>query len=173
MTLLYVTIAWNNKPLLLLTTALLPNRTTEFSKWRLHLPMTSNGFKWGCAKAILFLFISGVTANVFCLLSPQTSVPTSLGKASISFGNVFRQFAVIFLGYQNSWLVRTAMQPWICAPASPLKACTTYREGRLTSFMVFQNIYHFGDAKVPKNWRSFCACPKKIKPEVALWNSVY
>ena len=135
--------------------------------------MTSNGFKWGCAKAILFLFISGVTANVFCLLSPQTSVPTSLGKASISFGNVFRQFAVIFLGYQNSCLVRTAVQPWICAPASPLKACTTYREGRLTSFMVFQNIYHFGDAKVPKNWRSFCACPKKIKPEVALWNSVY
>ena len=89
------------------------------------------------------------------------------------FGNVFRQFAVIFLGYQNSWLLRTAVQPWVCAPASPLKACTTYREGRLTSFMVFQNIYHFGDAKVPKNWRSFCACPKKVKPEVALWNSVY
>ena len=29
------------------------------SKWRLDLRMTSNGFKWGCAQAILSLSVSG------------------------------------------------------------------------------------------------------------------
>ena len=55
--------------------------------------MTSNGFKWGCAQAILSSSISGVeltTTKVSWLLLPLTCIPTSRGKASISFGSLSR-----------------------------------------------------------------------------------
>ena len=49
---MHVAIAWDHKPLLLLATALLPNRTTESSESEAGPHMTSNVFKWACARAI-------------------------------------------------------------------------------------------------------------------------
>ena len=138
----------------------------SLSKWRLDPPMTSNGFKWGCAQAILSSFISGVeltTTNVSWLLLPLTLIPTSLGKASISFGSMSRQFALTLLGYLNSWLARTAVLPWKCAPVSPMEACTTCRDGSpISGIPWFSKTFIIsGIPKVPKNWRSFYACPEK------------
>ena len=39
------------------------------------------------------------------------------------------QFALTLLGYQNSWLSRTAVQHWKCAPVSLVEACATCRDG--------------------------------------------
>ena len=46
---------------------------------------------------------------------------------SISFGGMFRQSALTLRGCQNSWLSLTAVQPWKCAPVSPMEACITCR----------------------------------------------
>ena len=56
---MHVAIAWDHKPLLLLATALLPNRSTE-SFEREAGPPYDNGFKWDCAQAIQSFSVSGV-----------------------------------------------------------------------------------------------------------------
>ena len=97
------------------------------------------------------------------MLLPLTLVPTSLGKASISFGSMSRQFALTLLGYQNSWLSRTAVQPWKCAPVSPMEACH-HLQGRESDFkhsMVFQNIYHIGDTKSAQELEVFLRMPRE------------
>ena len=43
---MHVAIAWDSEPLLLLTTALLPNRTTESFQMGLDLLIISKEFKW-------------------------------------------------------------------------------------------------------------------------------
>ena len=148
----------------------------SLSKWRLDPPMISKGFKWGCAKAILFSFISGAelsTTNVSWLLLPLTLVPTSLGKASISFGGMSRQSALTLRGCQNSWLSLTAVQPWKCAPVSPMEACTTCRDGvRLPAFHgVPKHLSYWGYQKCPRTGGLFTHAPRKA--EVVLWNPVY
>ena len=96
-------------------------------------------------------------------LLPLTSVPTSLGKASISFGSMSRQFAFTLLGCQNNWLSLTAVQPWKCAAVSPVEACTTCRNGSPISSIprCSQTFIILGIPKVPKNWKSFYACSEK------------
>ena len=47
------------------------------SKWRLDLPMISKGFKWGCVKAILSSFISGVELST---TNKQKTKPTRPSK---------------------------------------------------------------------------------------------
>ena len=123
----------------------------SLSKGRLDIRMTSNGFKWGCAQAIQSLSVSGVelaTTKVYWLLLPLTCILTSRGKDSISFGSMFRQFALTLLGYLSSWLVLTAVLHW--TGADLLYGEVHHLQGSesdLRHSMVFQNIYHIGDTK--------------------------
>ena len=64
---IHVAVAWDNKPLLLLTTALLPNRTTESFQMEAGPPYDKQRIQMGLRKATLTSFISGVelsTTNV-------------------------------------------------------------------------------------------------------------
>ena len=138
----------------------------SLSKWRLDPRMTSNEFKWGCAQAILSSSIFGVgltTTKVSWLLLLLTCIPTSRGKASISFGSMSRRFALTLLGYLNSWLALTAVLPWTGAPVSPMEVCTTCRDTSPTSGIPWcsKTSITLGIPKVPKNWRFFFACPGK------------
>ena len=145
------------------------------SKWRLDPRMTSNGFKWGCAQAILSSSISGVeltTTKVSWLLLPLTCIPTSRGKASISFGSLTNSHLLCLV----TWTVGSHLLPCCLGKAlrSPL-----WRRAPLAGTGVRFQAFH-GVPKHPSYW-GYQKCPRTgglsshapRKAEVVLWNPMY
>ena len=65
---MHVAIAWDHKPLLLLATALLPNRNTASFENEAGPPYDKQRIQMGCAQGILFSSVFGVelaTSNVY------------------------------------------------------------------------------------------------------------
>ena len=67
----------------------------------------------------------------------------------------------ILRGCLNSWHVSIAVQSWTCNCASHMEQCTTCRDRCPTfSILWFSKTSHsVGTPKVPKSWKSSCACP--------------
>ena len=107
---MHVAIAWDHKPLLLLATALLPNRSTESFEREAGPPYDKQRIQMGLrsGNTVLLCFRSGVWPLPKCTdcSLPLTYTQTSRGRDSISFGSMFRQFVPTLLGYRNS-LART------------------------------------------------------------------
>ena len=106
---------------------------------------------------VLIYFRSGVDHYQSVLIA--LAVPTSRGKASISFGSMSRQFALTFLGYLNSWLALTAVLPWKGAPVSPMEACTTCRDGSPISGIPWS--ITGGDTKSAQELEVFLRMPRE------------
>ena len=141
---MHVAIAWDHKPLLLLATALLPNRSTESFEREAGPPYDKQRIQMG-------------------LRSGNTVLQTSRGRDSISFGSMSRQFVPTLLGCLNSWLVPTAVLPWTDALTFLTVKCTTCRDVRMSSGILWcSRIYIILEIpRVPRNSRSFSACPVK------------
>ena len=116
---MHVAIAWDSKPLLLLTTALLPNRTTESFQMEAGPPYDKQRIQMGLRKGniVLIYFRSGVV-------------------------------------HYQCVLIAT------CRDRSPTSSTLWCSKISIT----------LETPKVPKNWRSFCAC---LEIEVVMWNSMY
>ena len=164
---MHVAIAWDHKPLLLLATALLPNRTTESFEREAGPPYDKQRIQMGLRSGnTILISVSGVelaTSKVYWLLLPLTCILTSRGKDSISFGSTSRQFALTLLGCLSSWLVPTAVLSWTDALTSLTVKCTTCREVNMISGILWcSRIFIILEIpRVPRNWRSFSACPVK------------
>ena len=131
---MHVAIAWDHKPLLLLATALLPNRTTESFESEAGPPYDKQRIQM-----VQSLSVSGVelaTTKVYWLLLPLTCILTSRGKDSISFGSMSTFLTV---------------------------RCTTCREVSLISGIPWcsKTFIILEIPKVLRNWRSSFACPVK------------
>ena len=136
----------------------------SLSKWRLDLPMINKGLRWGCEKEILCLSTFGVelsTTNACWLLLPLTLATVNLGKVSINFGDMSLHCAPILRGCLNSWHVPIAVQPWTCNRESHMEKCTTCRDRSPTFSILWcsKTSITLGTPKVPKSWKSSCACP--------------
>ena len=133
-------------------------------KWRLDLPTTNKGFKWGCDKEILCSFTFGVelsTTNVSWKLSPLISATINLGKASINFGDMSLHCAHILRGCLNSWHVLIAVQPWTWNHEFHMEKCPTCKD-RSPTFSTrwcSKKYITLGTPKVPKSWKFSSACP--------------
>ena len=105
---MHVAIAWDNKPLLLLATALLPNRITESLQMEAGAPYDKQRIQMGLpSDNTVLYFRSGVDHYQSVLIALAADLHTS-----ISFGSVSRRFALTLLGCLNSWLALTAVLPW-------------------------------------------------------------
>ena len=105
---MHVAIAWDNKPLLLLATALLPNRITESLQMEAGPPYDKQRIQMGLpSDNTVLYFRSGVDHYQSVLIALAADLHTS-----ISFGSVSRRFALTLLGCLNSWLALTAVLPW-------------------------------------------------------------
>ena len=133
---MHVAIAWDHKPLLLLATALLPNRSTESFEREAGPPYDKQRIQMGLrsGNTVLLCFRSGV-GHFQSVLIALTADPheTSRGRDSISFGSMFRQFVPTLLDYRNSWLVPTAVLPWTDALTFLTVKCTICRDVRMSS----------------------------------------
>ena len=127
---MHVAIAWDHKPLLLLATALLPNRTTDSFEREAGPPYDKQRIQMGLrsGNTVLICFRSGVGHFQSVLIALAADlIQTSRGKDSTSFGNTCRQFAPTSLGYLSGWLVPTAVLLWTSAPISLMVRCTICR----------------------------------------------
>ena len=162
---MHVAIAWDHKPLLLLATALLPNRTTDsfereaeplYDKQRIQIGLRSGN-------TVLICFRSGVGHFQSVLIAlPLTCVLTSRGKDSISFGSTSRQ------SHLFCWLPEQLARTY-CSAALDRRSDLPY--GKLHHLQGSE--YDLGILwcsrifiileipRVPRNWRSFSVCPVK------------
>ena len=144
---MHVAIAWDNKPLLLLTTALLPNRSTESFQMEAGPPYDKQRIQMGLRKGnrVLIYFRSGVV-HYQCVL---------IALASDLSNNKPRQGQHKFWRYVSpvrtyfAWLPEQLARTY-CSSALDMNPGLTYgevhhlqgQETDLQHSMVFQNIYH-------------------------------
>ena len=97
------------------------------------------------------------------------TAPTSLSKASTSFGSMSRQFALTLLGYLNSWL---ALAGAALERRSGLPYGRRDLQGRESEFRhsMVLHIYHIGDTKSAQELEVFLRMPEK---GCCAWNPVY
>ena len=163
---MHVAIAWDNKPLLLLTTALLPNRTTESFQMEAGPPYDKQRIQMGLRKGntVLIYFRSGVVHYQCVLIALASDLSTN--KPRQGQHKFWRYVSPIRTYF--AWLPKQLALTY-CRAALEMRPRLPYGDvhhlqGQESDFqhsMVFQNTYHIGIPKVPKNWRSFCACPEK------------
>ena len=158
---MHVAIAWDSKPLLLLTTALLPNRSTEslpvYDKQRIQM-----GLRKG--NTVLIYFRSGVVHYQCVLISFASDLSNS--KPRQGQQKFWRYVSPLrtYFAWLPEMLARTYcrealdMQPRIpCGEAHHLQG----QESDFQHSMVFQNIYHIGDTKSAQELEVFLRMPRE------------
>ena len=126
---MHVAIAWDHKPLLLLATALLPNRITASFESEAGPPYDKQRIQMGLrsGNTVLISFRSGVGHFQCVLIALSADLHTNNGKGSTSFGNMYRHFVPTSRGYLNGWRVPTAVLLWTSALKFLMGRCTIYR----------------------------------------------
>ena len=146
---MHVAIAWDSKQLLLLTTALLPNRTTESFQMEAGPPYDKQRIQMGLriGNTALIYFRSGVVHYQCVLIALASDLSNSKP-----------------LGCRNSWLLPIAVQPWKRNLDSHMEKCITCRD----SYGVPKYLPH---QKCRRAGSLFAYAQGEI--EAVLWNSVY
>ena len=123
------------------------------SKWRLDPRMTKNGFKWGCAQAILSVLIA-LAADL------HTNKPWQGQHKFWKYVSPIRTY----FAWLPEHLARTYCRAALDRRSGLPYGGVHHLQGSESDFrhsMVFQNIYHIGDTKSAQELRCFFACPGK------------
>ena len=143
---MHVAIAWDCKPLLLLTTALLPNRTTESFQMEAGPPYDKQRIQMGLRKGntVLIYFRSGVVHYQCVLIALAADLSNSkprLGQRKFwRYVSPLRTYFA-WLPYQLAFTYCPALEMHPRIPYGEVH----HLHGQNTDFqhsMVFQNIYH-------------------------------
>ena len=125
--------------------------------------MTSKGFKWGCAKAILSSFVSGVELSTSVLIALASDLSTN--KPRQGQHKFWRYVSPIRTYF--AWLPEQLAHLLPCSlgnapPSPPWRRAPFAGTGvRLQHSMVFQNIYHIGDTKSAQELEVFLRMPRE------------
>ena len=134
---MHVAIAWDHKPLLLLATALLPNRSTESCEREAGPPYDKQRIQMGLrsGNTVLLCFRSGVGhfQSVLIALAADlhTNKPWQGQHKFWKYVSPIRTYFCLVAG--NSWPVPTAVLPWTDALTFLTVKCTTCRDVRMSS----------------------------------------
>ena len=163
---MHVAIAWDNKPLLLLTTALLPNRTTESFQMEAGPPYDKQRIQMGLRKGntVLIYFRSGVVHYQCVLIALASDLSTN--KPRQGQHKFWRYVSPIRTYF--AWLPEQLALTY-CRAALEMRPRLPYGgvhhlQGRESDFqhsMVFQNIYHIGDTKSAQELEVFLRMPRE------------
>ena len=161
---MHVAIAWDHKPLLLLATALLPNRTTESFEREAGPPYDKQRIQMGLrsGNTVLICFRSGVghyQSSVLIALAADlhTNKPW---QGQHKFWKYVSPIRTYF-----AWLPEQLARTY-CSAALDRRStvrCTTCREVSLISGILWcsKTFIILEIPKVPRNFRSSFACPVK------------
>ena len=149
---MHVAIAWDHKPLLLLATALLPNRTTESFQMEAGPPYDKQRIQMGLrsGNTVLIYFRSGVGHYQCVLIALAADLHTNKPwEGQHKFWKYVSPIRTYF-----AWLPEQLARTY-CSAALERRTGLPYGEvhhllGSESDFrhsMVFQNIYHIGDTK--------------------------
>ena len=149
---MHVAIAWDHKPLLLLATALLPNRTTESFEREAGPPYDKQRIQMGLRQGntVLICFRSGVGHFQSVLIALAADLHTNKPwQGQHKFWKYVSPIRTYF-----AWLPEQLARTY-CSAALDRRSDLPYGEvhhlqGSEYDFrhsMVFQNIYHIGDTK--------------------------
>ena len=149
---MHVAIAWDNKPLLLLATALLPNRTTESFQMEAGPPYDKQRIQMGLrsGNTVLIYFRSGVDHYQSVLIALAADLHSNKPwQGQHKFWKYVSPIRTYF-----AWLPEQLARTY-CRAALDRRSGLPYGgvhhlQGRESDFrhsMVFQNIYHIGDTK--------------------------
>ena len=163
---MHVAIAWDCKPLLLLTTALLPNRTAESFQMEAGPPYDKQRIQMGLRKGntVLICFRSGVVHYQCVLIALAADLSNSkprLGQRKFwRYVSPLRTYFA-WLPYQLAFTYcRAALEMHPRIPYGEVH----HLQGQKTDFqhsMVFQNIYHIGDTKSAQELEVFLRMPRE------------
>ena len=163
---MHVAIAWDNKPLLLLTTALLPNRTTESFQMEAGPPYDKQRIQMGLrtGNTVLIYFRSGVDHYQCVLIALASDLHTNKPwQGQHKFWKYVSPIRTYF-----AWLPEQLARTY-CRAALEMRPGLPYGgvhhlQGRESDFrhsMVFQNIYHIGDTKSAQELEVFLRMPRE------------
>ena len=149
---MHVAIAWDHEPLLLLATALLPNRSTESFEREAGPPYDKQRIQMGLrsGNTVLLCFRSGVGHFQSVLIALAADLHTNKPwQGQHKFWKYVSPIRTYF-----AWLPEQLARTY-CSAALDRRSDLTYGEvhhlqGREDEFrhsLVFQNIYHIGDTK--------------------------
>ena len=160
-----VPIAWDSKPLLLLTT-LLPNRSTDSFQWEAGPPYDKQKIQMGLRKGntALVYFSSGVV-HYQCVLIMLAS---DLSSSKPKHGQHKYWRYVSPLRTYFAWLPETLARTY-CREALDMQSRIPNGEVHhlqgeaydVHHSLVFQNIYHIGDTKSAKELEVFLRMPRE------------
>ena len=163
---MHVAIAWDKKPLLLLTTALLPNRTTESFQMEAGPPYDKQRIQMGLrsGNTVLIYFRSGVDHYQCVLIALASDLSTNKPwQGQHKFWKYVSPIRTYF-----AWLPEQLARTY-CRAALERRSGLPYGgvhhlQGRESDFrhsMVFQNIYHIGDTKSAQELEVFLRMPRE------------
>ena len=163
---MHVAIAWGSKPLLLLTTALLPNRSTESFQMEAGPPYDKQRIQMGLRKGntVLIYFRSGVVHYQCVLIALASDLSNSKPRqGQHKFWRYVSPLRTYF-----AWLPEQLARTY-CRAALDMQPRIPYGEvyhlqGQESDFqhsMVFQNIYHIGDTKSAQELEVFLRMPRE------------
>ena len=163
---MHVAVAWDNKPLLLLTTALLPNRTTEPFQMEAGPPYDKQRIQMGLrsGNTVLIYFRSGVDHYQCVLIALAADLHTiKPWQGQHKFWKYVSPIRTYF-----AWLPEQLARTY-CRAALERRSGLPYGgvhhlQGRESDFrhsMVFQNIYHIGDTKSAQELEVFLRMPRE------------
>ena len=163
---MHVAIAWDSKPLLLLTTALLPDRTTESFRMEAGPPYDKQRIQMGLRKGntVLIYFRSGVGHYQCVMIALSSDLCTNKPwQGQHKFWKYVSPIRTYF-----AWLPEQLARTY-CSAALDMCPRLPYGgvhhlQGRETDFqhsMFFQNIYHIGDAKSAQELEGFLRMPRE------------
>ena len=149
---MHVAIAWDHKPLLLLATALLPNRTTESFEREAGPPYDKQRIQMGLrsGNTVLICFRSGVGHFQSVLIALAADLHTNKPwQGQHKFWKYVSPIRTYF-----AWLPDQLARTY-CSAALDRRSDLPYgevhhlqgSESDIRHSMVFQNIYHIGDTK--------------------------
>ena len=149
---MHVAIAWDHKPLLLLATALLPNRTTESFESEAGPPYDKQRIQMGLrsGNTVLICFRSGVGHYQSVLIALAADLHTNKPwQGQHKFWKYVSPIRTYF-----AWLPEQLARTY-CSAALDRRSDLPYgevhhlqgSESDIRHSMVFQNIYHIGDTK--------------------------
>ena len=163
---MHVAIAWDSKPLLLLTRALLPNRSTESFQMEAGPPYDKQRIQMGLRKGntVLIYFRSGVVHYQCVLIALASDLSNSKPRqGQHKFWRYVSPQRTYF-----AWLPEQLARTY-CSAALDMQPRILYGEvqhlqGQESDFqhsMVFQNIYYIGDTKSAQELEVFLRMPRE------------
>jgi len=163
---MHVAIAWDHKPLLLLSTALLQDRRTDSFQWEAGPPYDKQQIQMGLRKGntVLIYFRSGVVHYQCVLIALSADLSTTKPRqGQHKFWRYVSPTRTFF-----AWLPEQLALTY-CRTALEMSPNRPYGEvsdlqGQEKAFqhsMMFQNIYHIGDTKSAQELEVFLRMPNE------------